>query len=154
MIKKFRQSFAILAAGVLLLASCATMQAGRDRGAVDRVASRINGRDAAGLAAMSRTPFLLDGEIVLLPADMASFWQEALRAGFTVREPRLQEGLPLSAESWRRFGGAMEVRAFFGRYLPKGTRLLEMRTADGRTLLLLVKRTLFSTRLHGLKGPY
>ncbi len=139
---------------LLLLASCATLQVGQDRRNVDRIAARINAKDAAALAGMSRTPFLVDREIVLLPQDVQAFWQTALQAGFTVRAPRLREGSPVDGETWKRFADSMEVQAYFHKYLPKGTRLLEMQTEDGRTLLLLARRSPFSIRLYGLKGPY
>lgn len=142
--------------GVLLLlvfSSCASLRVARDERNVNRIAARINGRDAGALERMSEVPFLLDQEIVLLPQDVAGFWRNALQAGFTVNDPRLREGRPLEEETYRRFADSMEVRTFFRKYLPKGTRLLELETGDGRRMLLLVKKRLFSTRIHGLKGP-
>jgi hypothetical protein len=48
----------------------------------------------------------------------------------------------------------MEVKAFFRKYLKRNARLLELRTAEGRRILLLVSRSWFSRMIHGFKGPF
>ena len=55
----------VLCGRALRLASCATFQRWGDEGAVKQVADDINAGKAQALAAMSVTPFLVDGEIVL-----------------------------------------------------------------------------------------
>jgi hypothetical protein len=52
----------------LALASCASLQHSWDQGNVETVARLINGGQSAKLAAMSTTPFLVDGEVVALKA--------------------------------------------------------------------------------------
>ena len=52
------------AAALMLLSSCASLQHGWDKGNVEMVARLINAGQADKLAAMSSTPFLVDGEIV------------------------------------------------------------------------------------------
>ena len=62
---------------------------------------------------------------------------------------------PASADSYKQFADTMEVRAFFTNYVKKDTRILELKTSSGKTILLIVKDALFSTKtIQGFKGPY
>jgi hypothetical protein len=103
---------------------------------------------------MSAVPFLLDQEIVVLPDDVAAFWQTVANAGFRVTEPTLERGAPVTEQSYLEFSDSMEVRSFFRRHLSPGTRLLELATSKGQRLLLLTSKNWFSTRIHGFKGPF
>jgi hypothetical protein len=103
---------------------------------------------------MSATPFLLDQEILVLPQDVAYFWKSILAAGYRLEEPEVERGAPVGPESYKEFRDSMEVRTFFKKYLKKGARLLELRTGDGRRVLLLVRLTAFSHRISGFKGPF
>jgi hypothetical protein len=71
-------------AAVILLASCASLQHSRDEGNLQTVAGLINEGQADKLTAMSAVPFLVDGEIVTLKPDIASFWSGIVKAGFKV----------------------------------------------------------------------
>jgi hypothetical protein len=84
---------------------------------------------------------------------VAFFWQGIIRAGYRFDGPELERGVLVGPESYREFRDSMEVRTFFKKYVKKGTRLLELRTSDGRTVLLLVRNTPFSRRIYGFKGP-
>ncbi len=48
----------------------------------------------------------------------------------------------------------MEVKAFFTRYVPRGSRTLDLATASGEHVRLIVHSGLFSTKLYGFKGPF
>lgn len=148
-----RTLLALLAA-TLLLSSCASIQRAQDTGRVGRIAALINAGESEKLAAMSAVPFLLDQEIIPLRADMALFWRDVVRAGFRVEGPALERGSPVSAESYRAFADTLEAKAYFSRYVKKGARVLELTTAGGARIILLVRDTLFSRTLYGFKGPF
>ena len=103
---------------------------------------------------MSAVPFLLDQEIIPLRADVTTFWQDVVKAGYKVEEPELEKGSPVNAESYRAFAYTMEAKAFFVRYVKKGARVLELSTSGDRRIVLLVRDTLFSRTLYGFKGPF
>jgi hypothetical protein len=138
----------------LLLASCASLQRSADSGVVRTVANLINAGDARKIAAMSATPFLVDGEVVVLPADILGFWTDAAKAGFKVDGAALDTGTPVIADSAGLFAGTMEVKAFFTRYVPKGSRIIDLTTATGAHVRLIVHSGLFSTKIYGFKGPF
>lgn len=138
---------------LLLLLSCATFQHARDESQVSTLARLLNAGQADALIAQSAVPFLLDQELLVLPKDVAFFWQGIIRAGYRFDGPKLERGVLVGPESYREFRDSMEVRTFLKKYVKKDTRLLELRTSDGRTVLLLVRRTPFSRRIYGFKGP-
>ena len=140
-------------AAALALASCASIQRSQDQGMVRQVAELINSGDSARLATLSATPFLLDGEIVPLPADVASFWQGIAKAGFRVEGAALDRGVPVAADSYKDFADTMEVKSFFSRYV-KNARVLDLTTSAGRHLRLLTRSQWFSWKILGFKGPF
>lgn len=153
MSKKPALSFTILVlAALLALASCATLQ--RDERRVESIARLVNAGQAERLAAMSTVPFLLDQEILVLPQDVAFFWTSMLEAGYRLEEPRLERGSSIGPDSYKEFRDSMEARTFFKKYVKRGSRLLELRTGDGRRVLLLVRFTAFSRQISGFKGPF
>ena len=142
-------------AAAMALASCASLQHSWDQGNVDNVANLINTGQSATLAAMSGSPFLVDGEVVPLKVDVAEFWNGIIKAGYKVRGPQLGTAAPVRADSYKQFADTMEVRAFFVNYVKKDTRILEMKTSAGKSILLIIKDSLFSQKIiQGFKGPY
>jgi len=141
-------------AAAMALASCASLQHSWDQGNVETVAKLINGGQSARLAAMSTTPFLVDGEIVLLKTDVAGFWDGIIKAGYKVEGPVLQSGEPVSPDGYKRFADTMEVRAFFVQYVKKDNRILELKTSAGGKILLIMRDSWFSKTIQGFKGPY
>jgi hypothetical protein len=142
-------------AAALALASCASLQHGWDRGNVDTVAQLINDGQGAKLSAMSGSPFLVDGEVVPLKADVAGFWDGIIKAGYKVQGPQLGSAFLAGADSYKQFADTMEVRAFFANYVKKDTRILELKTSAGKSILLIVKDSLFAKKvIQGFKGPY
>jgi hypothetical protein len=142
-------------AAFLVLASCASLQHGWDQGNVGMVADLINSGQSARLAAMRSSPFLIDGEVVPLKADVAGFWDGIVKAGYKVSGPQLGAAAPAAADSYKQFADTMEVRAFFKNYVKKDTRILELKTSSGKTVLLIIKDAVFSKKIiQGFKGPY
>ena len=141
-------------AAAIALASCASLQHSWDQENVENIAKLINTGQAARLAAMSTTPFLVDGEIVLLKADVAGFWDGIIKAGYKVEGPLLQSGEPLTPNSYKRFANTMEAKSFFAQYVKKDTRVLELKTLAGKSVLLIIRDSWFTKTVQGFKGPY
>jgi hypothetical protein len=118
------------------------------------VARLIESGQSDTLARLSSVPFLLDQEILLLPADVAAFWKGLVASGYRLEGPELDRGASLGPESYREFRDSMDVRVFFKKYVKRGTRLLELHTRDGRRILLLYRGTPCSKQILGFKGPY
>jgi hypothetical protein len=152
-IRKTLLQLAVAWAAVLTLSSCASIQRGADEGVVRQVAGLINSGDAKALASMSVTPFLVDGEIVPLSADVAAFWAGIVSAGFRVDGAALDAGTPVAADSFRQFAGTMEVRLWFSRYA-KDARIISLSANGGRHILLAARPDLFTWKLLGFKGPF
>jgi hypothetical protein len=145
---------AAVCAAALVLGSCASLQRSFDEGDIRQVVDLINSGQPQKLAAMSTTPFLVDGEVVVLPADMAGFWTGIVKAGYRVDGAALDSGTAVTADSYSLFAGTMEVKAFFSRYVKEGGRILELTTSNGRHIRLLLKKEWFSSKIVGWKGPF
>lgn len=136
------------------LASCASYQHLWDQGAVGQVTDLLNAGRAPKLASMSVTPFLVDGEIILLKSDVSSFWDGVAKAGFRVEGAALDQGTPVTAESYKQFADTMEVRSFFSQYVKKDARMLSMTSSTGSHVLLLMRREWLYLKIIGFKGPF
>ena len=143
-------------AAAITLASCASFQHSWDQGNVQNLANLINAGQSAKLAAMSSTPFLVDGEIVALKADVAGFWDGIIKAGYKVEGPELNAANPVTADSYKLFADTMEVKSFFAQYVKKNTRVLEMKTGGtgGRVILIVSDKVFSATTIQGFRGPF
>jgi len=103
---------------------------------------------------MSAVPFLLDQEIVVLPQDVAAFWDTIAAVGFQVTEPALETGEPVGPDSYKLFYDSFEVRTYFKKYLKPNARLLTLSVHGGQRLLLLVRDRFGRRTVYGFKGPY
>ena len=97
-------------AAAIALASCASLQRSWDQNDVRKVVELLNKGESEKLAAMSVTPFLVDGEVVLLKGDVASFWDGVVKAGFRVDGAELDQGVKITAESYKQFADTMGQR--------------------------------------------
>lgn len=141
------------AAIVALLASCSTFQRMSDEKGAAWVARQLNEGNAAELAAVSSSPFLLDGEIIALPGDTVALWNGLIKAGVKL-DPELSRALAVGTDTWREFGSTRDVQVYFGKYVAKGARLFELPTVKGRAVLLLYRSAWGSRKVFGFKGPY
>jgi hypothetical protein len=153
-IRKHLLPLAVSLAAVLAVTSCASFQRAGDQGKVRQLADLINSGQAAKLAGMSASPFLLDGEIIPLPADVSSFWAGIVKAGFRVQGAALESGVPVGADGYKQFASTMEVKSFFSRYVKDGARILELSTSSGQHIRILAKSEWFSWKIIGFKGPF
>jgi len=138
---------------VFLLASCTTLQRMSDEQGASWVARQLNEGDTAALAALSASPFLLDGEIIALPEDTAVFWDGMVKAGLKL-EAEVSRAVEIKGDTWRELGSSRDVQVFFGKYVKEGARLLELPTTSGRRVLVLYRSSWGSRNLYGFKGPF
>ena len=141
-----------LAAIALLLASCATIGDGKVAGL--KVADYIDKGQADDLTKLSSVPFIVDADIVNLPADISTFWKAIVATGFKVNQKAVSRLIKKDAEGIKTFGDTMEIRTFFAKYIDPQAVLVELSAADGRKLLLILKDFGPKSVLYGLKGPY
>ena len=159
--KRFCLGRALIAAAVLaMLGSCATLRRTADQGVVDRVERHLRLGDGEALARMSQVPFLLDGEVVVLPEDIRGFWDAVAAGSWTLSDAALRSGAAVDEVSWRLFAPTQEARAFFRNYGPEGARLLELENDGGERVLVLFhekpfKRVLLALAIYrgGEVGP-
>ena len=138
---------------MITLASCTTLQRMSDEKGAAWVAQQLNDGNTAELAAISSSPFLLDGEIIALPEDTASFWNGMAKSGVKL-DAELSRSLEVGTDSWREFGSSREVMVFFGKYVKDGARLFELPTESGRCVLVLYSSSWGTRKLYGFKGPF
>jgi hypothetical protein len=138
---------------LLVFASCSTLQRMSDEKGAAWVAQQLNDGNAAELAAVSSSPFLLDGEIIALPEDTTALWNGLVKAGVKL-DPELSRAIPVGADTWREFGSTRDVQVFFGKYVAEGARLFELPSTNGRRVLVLYRASWGSRKLNGFKGPY
>ena len=134
-------------AAAITLASCASLQHNWDQGNVTTVADLINSGQSARLAAMSSTPFLVDGEIVALKSDVAGFWGGIIKAGYKVDKPVLDQASVTGPDSYKQFADTLEVKALL--HPIREERHEDPRTEDvvwPQGVLLIIKDGWFSKR--------
>jgi hypothetical protein len=135
------------------LAACATFAPRRYERAAEQIAGLVNSGQAAELARMSRAPFLLDGELLLLERDVATFWDGVTRAGFRIDPSATATATPVDAQTYIRFASTMEVKTFFQSYVSKKGFVVELDAGRARILLLLDRGKGGRTQIVGFKGP-
>ena len=137
----------------LVLAACATFAPRRYERAAEQVVGLVNSGQAAELTRMSRAPFLLDGELLLLASDVAAFWDGVSKAGFRVDPSAAVTAMPVDSQTYVRFASTMEVRTFFESYVSKKGSLVVLEAGRTRILLLLDRGKGGRTLILGFKGP-
>ena len=145
----------LLIAAAVALGACASLQRSWDQGNTDMIVGLLNDGQSQKLSSMSATPFLVDGEIVAMKADVASFWSGIVKAGFRVEGASLSQATPLDNDSYKRFADTMEVKSFFAQYVKKDARILELRTTvSADRILLLIGGGWPTKTIYGFKGPF
>ena len=140
----------------LTLGACASLPVvAPQRGAQD-VLGAVAAGEVSSLQAASRTPFLLDAEILQLDSDVARLW-EALtdpRLALAPIGQAVQLPGPAAAAA---FGQTMDVTTFFARHVPASAVAVRVPTSAGDIVLLIGQRTRTETgrlpAIHGFAGP-
>ena len=143
----------LLGALCVALAGCATFAPKRFERSAERIIGLLNSGQAVELAKLSQTPFLLDGELLLLDGDVAGFWTGVAKAGFRIDPAASVKAVPLDSESFKRFASTMEAKAFFEKYVSERGSLVVLEAGRSRILLLLERGKMGRTLIVGFKGP-
>ncbi|MCD6122085.1 MAG: hypothetical protein J7K04_09640 [Spirochaetales bacterium] len=144
----------ITAAVLLVLSSCVSFVHMQDNNSVSSFTNLINTGKTDRLVKMSKTPFLLDQEIIVLPGDIKALWANIIKAGYKIKEPQLENGEPVNENTYLEFYNSMEVKTFFKKYVKKGARIIKFKTGRGKRIMLIIEPSLFGSNIRGFKGPY
>jgi hypothetical protein len=150
------RSSGFLCAGIVLaivLSSCATVPYVQKEDRIYKLIDLINRGEVTKVPDLLMTPFLVDGEIVLLQKDLLDFWNNMHNAGFEIRNPRIRQNRFAVPEDARMFRDSMEVRTFFKKYIDTNTSLVEIESADGTYYFLLNRLVKGYPRIQGFRGP-
>ncbi len=138
----------------IVLSSCASFMHMQDVNSVSDFSTFINKGRIDTLIKMSRVPFLLDQEIIVLPKDIRTFWTNIVHAGFKITKPELEQGETVNENSYLEFYNSMEVKTFFKKYVAKDARIIRLKTGTGKSILLIIELKLLGRYIRGFKGPY
>lgn len=149
---------------VSLFVSCSTAPYSRRGSSVVKIAELINDKNSGYLAKISKTPFLLDGEIILLDRDIEMIWKNLSESGFAFEGDYSVDSFPVSAGDHALFASSMEVKTFFREYLPKKKKgsIAEINADNGKFYLLLGNKKKIEREdgskvsfpeIFGFKGP-
>ena len=141
-----------LSAVAVGLTGCLSLEQ-RFTNTAENVVKLINAGDAETLSEMTRTPFILDGEILLLEQDTSGFWRDIAAAGFRIANPSLIEVFPVDDSSFKQFGGSMEVETFFKKYVSEKGNVVIIETENTTIWFLFEMTKQKKTKLLGFKGP-
>jgi hypothetical protein len=152
-VKRFFRYGGIIAALVFLSASCATGPYVQKDDKVLKLVDLINRGGVGEVQGLSETPFLFDGEVLLLQKDVTALWTNLKTAGFTMRNGKVLGKEHISDNSYRAFGDSMEVRTFFKKYLDKNSSLVKIGSEGGGFYLILNREVDGYPKIQGFKGP-
>ncbi len=136
---------------VIVFISCASLQYVQKEGDVLKLADLVNAGDSETLAEISASPFLFDGEIIMLPGDLERLWKNMAGAGLVMENPVVTEIVEVRADTPLLFGEAMEIKAFFQKYLPETARTARVAADSGNFIFLLNGKEQGYPKIHGVK---
>jgi hypothetical protein len=130
--KKYRAGFLIVLA--IFFAGCATSPR---EGDVMEILALISAGDVPALMAASRSPFLLDGEILEGEAMRRLFWEGVGASDFAFSDPRVIEVRRIKPGDAALFGDSFELGVFFSKYLTRRDRLVHFASGSSEAWLVL-----------------
>ena len=136
----------------ILLASCSTVPFARRESSVKAVTALVNAKDHQKLIRLSETPFLLDEEIIIMPGDVAFFWETALQNGLVIKEYTVESITPGEAEDYKYFSDSREIEIFFTKYVHEDSSIAKITSSSGVFFLLLTGKDGRYPRIFGFKG--
>ena len=152
MIRKVRRCiFAGIVLVCLIMGSCATRPFVQKEKSILALVRAINNGEAAQRS-LAETPFLFNGEIILLQNHLTILWDNLYKAGFRMEDVSIVRNELLRENSWSEFGDTMDVRTFFSKYLDRNTSLVEIRARSGNYIFLLNTEVRGYPRIQGFKG--
>jgi hypothetical protein len=141
------------AALLLLAASCASGPYVQNKDSVGNLIELINKGGVGDIKGLSDSPFLFDGEILLLSDDVGSLWANLKSAGFRLENARIVSMEHITGDSYKAFGASMDVQVFFKKYLNQDSSLVRLEAKSGTWFLILNREVAGFPRIQGLRGP-
>jgi hypothetical protein len=142
-----------VAALAMSVFACASVPYTPNESKVMKTVAIINSGGVADVKGLSDAPFMFDGEILLLQAEVGSLWDNLKATGFTMGKAKVASIARIGDESYRLFSPAAESRAFFKKYLNRDSVLVTLDTPEGRYFLILNREVKGYPRIQGFKGP-
>ena len=133
---------------VVVLASCTTVPSERDS---MLFVTLINDGDWEAMSAKTASPFLLDTEMIMRPADMKEFWKTLAEGGFSLGEAQTVTLDEEAAAS--RYGSGIEIEQFFAKYVPDGAVTFLVSGGPGRFYMTVGKEKDRRSRIYAFAGP-
>ena len=121
----------VLLVVLLIFSSCATANFIYRESTARKVVDLVNAKDTEILSLLSRNPFLLDGEIILMPGDMKMYWEKAFEAGFGLPGGVVESVVPVDGNTSEIFGDTMDIQVFFKKYVPAASSLAKVSSNSG-----------------------
>ena len=144
---------AVSAIILILLASCATMEAVPKDKSIHRFVELFNTGNPALITEMTAVPMLIDGEIVARSSDADFFWSRLDELGFRLDANTEYTVEPVSEQSRLLFGDTMEIQTFFAKYVPDTAVIVRISGSGGNFILLLSGRKGKYPYIFGFTGP-
>jgi hypothetical protein len=145
------QVILLLSILTVVLSSCASVQVVQKEGDVLKIIDLVNQGDSETLKALSRVPFLFDGEIIILESDVKILWENVVNAGFKLPSAEVAAITEAAEQDSAVFGGSMETATYFSKYLPETARIADVRSGSMQVLLLLDGKKDGYPQIYGMK---
>lgn len=136
-----------------LAASCATMRIPPASSSVQGLLAELDRGGYAAGKVTAPAPFLFDGEILALQADVDGVFGALYATGFRFEKALVLSSSALEAAGWSPVSSSMEVRTFIQKRLGPDCSLLRIRAKGGDYLLIVDRGPWGRLRLRGLAGP-
>jgi len=133
--------------------SCATVPYVQKEEKVVKLVELINRGGVNEVPGVANTPFIIDGEIVLLQKDLSEFWANLHKVGFSIRSPKVVQNRFAMMEDAKYFRDSMEVRTFLKKYIDRDTSLVQVQSVDGTFYFLLGREVKGYPKMMGFRGP-
>ncbi len=133
---------------VLILGACSTVPTEKDGFSFVEL---INNGEWQELSDMTGSPFLLDTEMIMRPADTREFWKILAEGGFSLGEAEFAV-LDDPADS-SRYGSGLEIEQFFAKYVPEDAVTFVVDGGPGKFFLTVGKDDKRKNRIFAFTGP-
>ncbi len=117
--------------------SCTSVPYSRWNSSSAKIVDLVNSGGDASLSGLTSTPFLLDGEIIILEKDISMIWKNIRDSGFTFEKAFETESMPVGAGDYGYFADSMEVKTWFSKYLPEKASLVKIEAKNGLYYFIL-----------------
>lgn len=134
---KFCVAVVALVCCLFVTVGCATVGTGIVDPLVHQAVQLIASGSPDDLLQHSAVPFIVDGEILYRAQDVLFFWTSLRAADFDLQNYGTRAVGPVDLSGIRIFSDSFEMKVFFQKQVPEGTKLATIQ-ADGKSITLLL----------------